>query len=491
MSTPGQRPQPGSTGSAERHLRQAPAPTISHHYGRRDYVLRRALALADVAALYIALAIGIGLFDGGAHRMELVYFSPLIPAWLLLFRAYGLYERDIKRISHGALDDVPNIFHALLIGGLATWVWLRVLPNAERLVLSEVLVFGIVAIMLIPLSRILARHLVVRLMGPERVVFVGEPAELSVLIHKIRTHPEYSLEPVGIVPIEGADVAAPLPVIGSLETLDLMALEQRHSFDRLIVAHDDVDDQVLLDLLQECGQLSIKVSILPRFGDALGPSVEVDEIEGVTLLDLNPLVLPRSSRYIKRAMDVTGALVGLVLAALPMLVIALAIKVDSRGPVFFRQERIGRRERLFWLFKFRTMVPDAEQQAEALRGQSSDPHWLKLDHDPRITRVGRVLRVTSLDELPQLINVLRGEMSLVGPRPLIPVEDERVTGWSRTRLDLAPGITGLWQVLGRTSIPFDEMVKLDTLYVTNWSLWLDIKLVIRTFRIVFNRRGAN
>ncbi len=362
---------------------------MSHRYGRRDYVLRRALAGSDIASLFLALAIGIGLFDGGAHRMDLVYCLPLIPGWLLLFRAYGLYERDIKRISHGALDDVPNIFHALLIGTLITWTWLRVLPGAERLVFAEVAVFAAVAITLIPVARIVVRRLVQRVLGPERVVFVGDPSELATLIHKIRTHPEYSLEPVGIVPLQVTTGPTPLPLLEPLDQLDLNALEHRHAFERLIVAHDDVDDQTLLDLLQECGQLSIKVSILPRFGDALGPSVEVDEIEGVTVLDLNPLVLPRSSRYFKRAMDIVGATIGLLLAAIPMFAIAIAIKLDSRGPVFFRQERIGRRERRFSLFKFRTMDPDAEERVAELRKQSSDPNWLKLERDPRVTRVGQ------------------------------------------------------------------------------------------------------
>jgi len=171
--------------------------------------------------------------------------------------------------------------------------------------------------------------------------------------------------------------------------------------------------------------------------------------------------------------------------------VAVAVKLGSSGSVLFRQRRVGRKGRSFQMLKFRTMVPGAERQVEELFEQSDDPNWLKLDHDPRITRAGRVLRLTSLDELPQLWNVLRGDMSLVGPRPLIETEDATVSGWGRTRLDLAPGITGLWQVLGRTSIPFEEMVKLDYLYVTNWSLWLDVKLLLRTFLVVVHRRGAN
>jgi lipopolysaccharide/colanic/teichoic acid biosynthesis glycosyltransferase len=209
------------------------------------------------------------------------------------------------------------------------------------------------------------------------------------------------------------------------------------------------------------------------------------------VLGLNPLTLARSSRFLKRSMDIVGATVGLLLFSPLVVLVAVTVKLDSRGSVLFTQQRIGRKGRIFQMLKFRTMVPGAERQVEELFELSDDPHWLKLDHDPRITRVGRVLRLTSLDELPQLWNVLRGDMSLVGPRPLIETEDATVSGWARTRLDLAPGITGMWQVLGRTSIPFEEMVKLDYLYVTNWSVWLDVKLLLRTFPVVLHRRGAN
>jgi lipopolysaccharide/colanic/teichoic acid biosynthesis glycosyltransferase len=137
------------------------------------------------------------------------------------------------------------------------------------------------------------------------------------------------------------------------------------------------------------------------------------------------------------------------------------------------------------------MVTDAEAQVESLRARSAHSAWLMLDHDPRVTRVGRFLRKASVDELPQLWNVLRGEMSLVGPRPMPLDTDAQINGWGRRRLDLTPGITGLWQVLGRTTIPFDEMIKLDYLYVTNWSLWGDVKLLLRTVFVVMNRRGAN
>jgi lipopolysaccharide/colanic/teichoic acid biosynthesis glycosyltransferase len=193
----------------------------------------------------------------------------------------------------------------------------------------------------------------------------------------------------------------------------------------------------------------------------------------------------------KRTLDFMGAAV-LTVVLLPLLAaIAIAVKLDSRGPVFFRQSRVGRGGRRFDVLKFRTMHRDAESRRTELLAESIDPNWLHLENDPRITRVGQRLRHLSLDELPQLWNVLRGEMSLVGPRPLIESEDQMIGGWGRSRLDLTPGITGVWQVLGRTNIPFEEMVKLDYLYVTNWSLWNDVRLLLRTLPVVVTRRGAN
>jgi exopolysaccharide biosynthesis polyprenyl glycosylphosphotransferase len=286
-----------------------------------------------------------------------------------------------------------------------------------------------------------------------------------------------------------ADV--PIPILGRVGDVSLRDLVERHDIHRVIVARSGASDEAMLELFQESRELDVKLSLLPAQVDVIGPSVEVGDIEGITVLGLNPMTLSRSSRFLKRAMDIVGSILGLLFLSPLMASIAAAIKLDSRGPVLFRQERIGRKGERFRLLKFRTMVRDAEQRTGELFAASEDPHWLKLEHDPRVTRVGRFLRLTSLDELPQLWNVLRGDMSLVGPRPLIVTEDASVTGWARTRTDLAPGVTGLWQVLGRTNIPFEEMVKLDYLYVTNWSLWGDAKLLLQTFPVVVRRRGAN
>jgi lipopolysaccharide/colanic/teichoic acid biosynthesis glycosyltransferase len=240
--------------------------------------------------------------------------------------------------------------------------------------------------------------------------------------------------------------------------------------------------------------LDVQIDIVPRFFDVTGPGLTVHSVEGLPLIGLPPLRLSFSSRVIKRAMDLAISLATIVLLAPLFAVVALLIKLDSRGPVFFRQVRMGYRNRTFRVWKFRTMAPDAdERKAEVVhlnKHLAGDARMFKIREDPRATRLGRVLRRTSIDELPQLFNVVLGQMSLVGPRPLILDEDQHVQDWGRRRLDLKPGITGLWQVLGRSDIPFDEMVKLDYLYVTGWSLKTDLQLVARTIPVVVGRRNG-
>jgi exopolysaccharide biosynthesis polyprenyl glycosylphosphotransferase len=333
-----------------------------------------------------------------------------------------------------------------------------------------------------------------RTLGPERVLLLGVRAATLPLVRSMRLFPEYGQEPVGVLELPGDSApAASLGVtrIGHLGDRPLDEVLDMVRADRVLVSSADTDDERLAEVLRRCRRRSVKVSVVPTMFDGLGPSVELDHIAGLPLLAVNPPVLTRSSRVAKRAIDVAASAAGLLVLLPVLAIIAVAIKLDSRGPVLFVQQRIGRGGRSFPLFKFRTMVADAEAQRRELLRHSKDDGWLHLEDDPRITRVGRLLRHTSLDELPQLLNVVRGEMSLVGPRPLIVEEDERIDGWRRARLDLTPGITGMWQVLGRTAISFDDMVKLDYLYVTNWSLANDLRLLLRTLPVVLTRRGAN
>jgi exopolysaccharide biosynthesis polyprenyl glycosylphosphotransferase len=262
--------------------------------------------------------------------------------------------------------------------------------------------------------------------------------------------------------------------------------------ERVIVAFSSAEHERLLDVIRISKRLRVKISVVPRLFEVIGSGVEIDQVEGMTLLGIRGLTRTTSTLALKRAMDITGAALGLILLSPVFLVCALAIKLTSPGTVFFRQPRVGRGNQVFQMWKFRTMVKGARHMQADLAhlNEMEGGAMFKIADDPRVTPVGRILRRASLDELPQLWNVLRGEMSLVGPRPLVPAENDHVIGWHRTRLDLTPGLTGPWQVMGRNAIPFQEMVKLDYLYVTDWSLWSDIKLLLRTLPVVVGRRGA-
>jgi lipopolysaccharide/colanic/teichoic acid biosynthesis glycosyltransferase len=244
-------------------------------------------------------------------------------------------------------------------------------------------------------------------------------------------------------------------------------------------------------LMRACHRAGVRFSCFPAARGLLPPGVEVNHLEGVGFLSCAPPVLPRSAATVKRCMDLVVATLSSIVLAPFLALIAVAILRDSEGPVLYRQIRIGKHGERFELLKFRTMELGADRRDDELMTQSVDPHWLVMDEDPRVTSVGRFLRRTSLDELPQLWNVLRGEMSMVGPRPLSERDDRKVLGWRRHRLDLKPGITGYWQVLGRNSIPFEEMLEFDYAYVAGWSMWHDLKLLLQTLPAVLRRRGAN
>lgn len=448
----------------------------------RDQRQRRLLAVADIAAIWGALAIALtAMSPAPAFADELKWGTLTVFGWLIIFKAYGLYSRDSKRISHTTVDDIPQLFHAIVVGTVLLWLFFDIGPT-RKIAFVTVLMFGLCALAATVIARAGARTAVRRFLPPERILLLGDGPLSDSLVHKMYSHPEYALEPVGIVSGDPADVA---------EVADLERLAEIHRVDRILLAKAPTDTDELPKLVSACRKLGLKVSVIPTVFEAIGTAIDVDDVEGVTVVGLAPPILPRSSRLIKRAIDIGGAGAVLLLSFPLLLVIAVAIRIDSQGPVLFIQRRIGKGGRPFRMVKFRTMGDGAEQQRDQLIAHSADPNWVKLDHDPRITRVGRLLRSTSLDELPQLWNVLIGEMSLVGPRPLPEAEDRQIEGWGRERLDLTPGITGYWQVLGRTNISFTEMVKLDYIYVTNWSLWTDIRLILRTLPAVLTGRGAN
>jgi len=340
--------------------------------------------------------------------------------------------------------------------------------------------------------RAAAREAAVRTMPAERILVLGDAAAADRLRHRIATAHSLRGELIGRVALDpdepmDASNGRAVPLIGPLEELDYVLRQRR--VERVIIAPSPRTSDDLLDTIRVVKALGVKVSVLPRLFEVVGSSLEFDDIDGITILGLRRYGLSRTSWLMKRTFDVILALAALVLLAPLVTVIALAIKLTSSGPILFRQRRVGRSGERFNMFKFRTMYDGADEDKAALQRHNEAHGLFKIVEDPRVTPVGRLLRRTSLDELPQLINVVRGEMSLVGPRPLVEEEDRKIAGWHHRRHESTPGMTGVWQVLGPTRVSLDDMVKLDYLYRANWSLWLDVKILMRTAAHVALRRG--
>jgi exopolysaccharide biosynthesis polyprenyl glycosylphosphotransferase len=456
----------------------------------RDYRMRRLLVGADL----VALGLGIGswsLLNIPNAAGHMVWAALTLPIWIVLFTAYGLYAAGLRRVGHATVDDIPSMAHALLVGTVAMWLYFQIVPPG-KLSFPELLVFLSLSFVLGLLFRSLTRRSTLRMFGDEHVMLVGSGPMTPILVRQMQAKHSRGLEVIcALSRAENEQWPLPVRLTGALADVDPAAVIQQHAIDRVIVSAEGIEDDALLDLISVCRQLGVKISALPSLAAMMGPAATIDHLEGITLIGINTPSLARSNRWFKRAMDIFGASVLLIATAPIWILAAVAIKLDSPGPVLFRQNRIGRRGKILRMMKFRSMVVNAEAQRDLLLANSRQANWLDLEQDPRITRVGRFLRLTSLDELPQLWNVLRGDMSLVGPRPLIAEEDQNVNGWARRRLDLTPGITGVWQVMGRAHIPFEQMIMLDYLYVANWSLWADVKLILQTVPVVLTRRGAN
>jgi exopolysaccharide biosynthesis polyprenyl glycosylphosphotransferase len=470
---------------------------------RRGALVRRVLLLADITGLLLAFVItGLAIptpITGDAVRPpgELIAFFLGIPVWILLLKLQGLYDHDAERTDHSTVDDFVGVFQAITIGvwifaliGAATHV---VNPGFQRLAL-----FWIVAILAITTLRSVSRIMCHRLPGyVQNAVIVGAGTVGQQIAMKILKHREYNIRVLGFVDDRPTDLrddlADEMPVLlGSPDHLE--DIVRTLEVDRVIVAFSNETHENVLDMIRTIREQDVQVDIVPRYFEVLGANTTLHTLEGFPLVGLVPLKLSRSSRLLKRGLDLIGAGLGLLVLWPLFVATAIAIKWETRGPVLFRQVRRGEGDTVFTIFKFRTMVADAEARKQDFSHlnlhRDEDPRMYKAPNDPRVTRVGAFLRRTSIDELPQLLNVLLGEMSLVGPRPLILDEDRHVERWARKRLSLRPGMTGLWQVTGRSDIPFEEMTKLDYLYVTNWSLTEDIRLIMLTLPSLVRSRRA-
>jgi exopolysaccharide biosynthesis polyprenyl glycosylphosphotransferase len=457
---------------------------------RRDAIYRRTLIFADVTAAAVAGYFAVSQVAGATLKPSILLALPLV---ILLGKLLGLYDRDELVFHKSTLDEAPHHFQLAGLYTLLAWLMSPSLVDGE-FTRSAGLALWLAAFLLTSSFRYTAREIARAVAPAERCMIIGRSGTRMRLAGKLAAA-RPSTEVVGYLPLEderrahagwkGADRRR-----RTLGLDDMPELVRQLDVHRVIVIPGEADGDTLVDAVARAKASGVKVSILPRMFEVVGSSVEFDDIDGVTVLGVRRFGLGRSSERVKRAMDLVSAGLGLIVLAPLFALVAVAIKLESRGPVFYRQWRIGRDGRPFRMVKFRSMVQDAD----ALKAQLAEMNvagdgLFKVIDDPRITRVGRFIRKLSIDELPQLFNVVHGEMSLVGPRPLIPDEDDRVDGRFRRRLRLVPGMTGPWQILGPTRVPLTEMVGIDYLYGANWSLWLDIKILLRTFGHVLRRRG--
>jgi exopolysaccharide biosynthesis polyprenyl glycosylphosphotransferase len=463
----------------------------------RGWLVRRMLLLADMAGLLVAFFLTDVILDGRVQReanlnTELGIFVAALAGWVVVGKLAGLYDHDEERADHSTVDELARVVEILTVG-IWTAQLAALVTGFATLDVKRLAVFWALGVALVVTGRAAARAACRRSeMYDQNTAIVGTGEVGQLLAYKIQRHPEYGINLVGFVdktPRELRPDLEPLPILGPPEQLP--ALVRLLEIERVVIAFSDDSPAEMVQLIRSMNDLDVQIDIIPRFFEIVGASATIHSVEGLPLIGLPPFNLSRSSQLLKRGMDILLAGTGLIVLLPLFLLISLLIKLDSRGPVFFRQVRMGSQERTFRIHKFRTMVTDAEERKRDLVHLNMYAATMfKVPEDPRVTRVGRFLRRYSLDELPQLLDVLQGRMSLVGPRPLILDEDQHVVDWARRRLNLRPGMTGLWQVLGRNSIPFEDMTKLDYLYVANWSPWGDLRLILQTIPTLFRTRRA-
>jgi exopolysaccharide biosynthesis polyprenyl glycosylphosphotransferase len=452
-------------------------PPPSGSAARRDAVFRRLLALADVLAAALAVVVG-----GALLEADLVNGGSIVALPLVVFAAktLGLYDRDELVIHKTTLNDAPKLFYMTT---LFTLVYTVVQADLQDTAIATETILVLWAILMcsVMTARWTARRIARSATPNERCVLVGDTAHAQRVKRMLESHPTLNAELVAVIPFQRVTARGE-------DAEQFGQYLRRSDFHRVIVTHTDDGSGDMIDTIRIFKSRGIKVSVLPSLFDVLGSAVEFDDLGGATLLGVRRYGLTRSSQLMKRGLDIVVASLALVALAPVFAVLAVLIKRSSRGPVFFRQTRVGRGDTRFEIVKFRTMRSDAEERKIELLDRNETRGLFKIADDPRVTGIGRFLRRSSLDELPQLLNVVRGEMSLVGPRPLVVDEDEQVNGWHRRRLDLTPGMTGAWQILGNR-VPLEDMVSLDYLYIVNWSLWSDIEILLRTVHHVLARRN--
>ncbi len=457
------------------------------------------LLLADTVALAAAvltIALIWRTVTGGA---EVLLFVVAAPTWMVVAKLHGLYDRDDERADNSTVDDLVGVFH---VATIVAWVSLvtGLLTGFVKADLPELVSFWAIAFGFATIARSTARAAGRRsLRYVQNTIIVGAGDIGQLVARKLSKHPEYGLNVVGFVdsaPKAQRNDLDDLTILGSPDSL--RALVERFEVERLVVAFSNDSAPETLRVVRDVADLDVQVDVVPRLFELVGPKVNVHSIEGLALVGVSPARLTPVSRSFKRAIDVLVSAAALLALAPLFAYIAWRIKRDSSGPVLFRQARLGLHMREFTTLKFRTMKVDTDQEEHrryvreiSRSGNGTNGNGLfKLERLDAITPFGHWLRKTSLDELPQLINVLRGDMSLVGPRPCIPYETETFEPHHFDRFLMPAGITGLWQVTARANSTFGEALDMDVAYARGWSTGLDLRLILKTPVQLLRQRGA-
>lgn len=484
---PDTRPEAPAAGTATAHTSRRPEGPGAIESRRRGALLRRLLALGDWGALLAALAVvtaSTSSTDTGTFFWA-VLFSP---SWVLVVKLHGLYDNDHRRIRHSTLDELPSLVSTSVLGTLVLDGLLALSPVGPLSPASAIGV-GVGALLASLVARGVIRfgfhHLTPQALG----LAIGAPKAVDMIARRVSTHPETRLALVGYLSSDEEETASELPRLGSPADISQVARELR--IERVVVTELQMGDVGAEHLIAECKAEGLALTFLPQHYGLLGPGIELNRLAELPVLDFRFSDPPRSTIAMKRAMDVFVSALLLILLSPLLLGVALWILLDDGRPVLFRQRRAGKDGEPFTMVKFRTMVTDAEQRLpELVDIETLDQPAFKIPDDPRVTRSGRWLRRTSVDELPQLLNVLRGQMSLVGPRPeeesVVALYDER----QRSRLAIKPGMTGPMQVYGRSDLTFEERLAMERDYLDNLSLLTDLEILLRTPRAMVRGEGA-
>jgi exopolysaccharide biosynthesis polyprenyl glycosylphosphotransferase len=462
------------------------------------------MALTDVVLVNLAFAAAYWV------RYDLQWFRAVDPANYAPFRVYipfALVLTVLLMISYklGGVYDQPRSASWLdevyaLVGGTTTGILIIMAITFwfQPLVYSRLMFIwaGGIIVTLLSLSRLIKRWAWERRMrqgiGVDRVLIVGAGEVGRRLMRNIVAQPELGYQVIGFVDDDAEKSNMNIGRFKALGDIDnLPRVVQEGAIDEVIITLPWMYHRKILGIMRQCEREQIRARIVPDLFQLALSRVDIEDLGGIPIIGVKEVSITGWNLAFKRASDLVVSLVGLIFLSPLLLLISVAIKLDSSGPALFKQVRVGKGGRRFVCYKFRSMRQGAEEERPELadRDEAMGPTF-KIRHDPRCTRVGRLLRRTSLDELPQFYNVLRGEMSLVGPRPAIPSEVEQYQEWHRKRLEVSPGITGLWQVSGRSQLTFDEMCLLDIYYLENWTPLLDLKIALKTAPAVLAGTGA-